>query len=201
MKSIKFTFVVLLFLLVNGKMMAQPSDSVNYYRQIPDYPETYSAGTVAARMIDGLGFRFYWATEGLTGQDLNFRPNKEARTSMETIRHIYELSETICHAVKKEIILDEAEENEPRFDEIRKHTLENFKTASDILKTCNDRELEEFKIVFKTKNGDVDYPFWNLLNGPMADVLWHTGQVVSFRRSSGNPINPRVNVFMGKTGK
>ena len=35
------------------------------YYQIPDYPSSYNAATVAARTIDGLGFRYYWATEGL----------------------------------------------------------------------------------------------------------------------------------------
>ena len=41
------------------------------YYEIPDYPETYTAGSVAARMLDGLGFRYYWATEGLNEDDLN----------------------------------------------------------------------------------------------------------------------------------
>ena len=29
--------------------------------------------------------------------------------------------------------------------------------------------------------------------------LWHCGQVVTNRRASGNPINSKVNVFVGKT--
>lgn len=37
-----------------------------------------------------------------------------------------------------------------------------------------------------------------MLNGPIADALWHVGQVVSFRRSSGNPFNSKVSVFSGK---
>jgi len=36
-----------------------------------------------------------------------------------------------------------------------------------------------------------------LLNGPIADALTHVGQVISFRRTSGNPIPKGVNVFMG----
>ena len=51
------------------------------YYEIPAYPEVYSQGTVTARMIDGLGFRYYWATEGLREVDLKFKPNDEARTS------------------------------------------------------------------------------------------------------------------------
>ena len=30
------------------------------------------------------------------------------------------------------------------------------------------------------------------------DALYHVGQVVSYRRAAGNPIDPQVNVFLGK---
>ncbi|MBL4904447.1 MAG: hypothetical protein JKZ00_00090, partial [Flavobacteriaceae bacterium] len=62
--------------------MAQKDD---FYYEIPPAPKEYTAGTVASRMVDGLGFRYYWATEGLTEKDLAFRPNSEARTTLETI--------------------------------------------------------------------------------------------------------------------
>ena len=54
-----------------------------------------------------------------------------------------------------------------------------------------------FKIIF----GDKAYPFWNAINGPIADALWHCGQIVSFRRSSGNPFPKGVSVFTGKVRK
>jgi len=38
-----------------------------------------------------------------------------------------------------------------------------------------------------------------MMNGPLADAIYHVGQIVVFRRANGNPQNPRVNVFMGKT--
>ena len=63
-------------------------------REIPEAPEAYSAATVAARMVEGLGFRFYWATEGLRPEDLAYKPSEEARTTEETINHIYGLSRT-----------------------------------------------------------------------------------------------------------
>ncbi|MFT7499284.1 MAG: hypothetical protein ACI8QP_001887, partial [Porticoccaceae bacterium] len=43
-----------------------------------------------------------------------------------------------------------------------------------------------------------EYPFWDLINGPIEDAVWHSGQLVSFRRSSGNPMNPKVNFLTGK---
>jgi len=55
-----------------------------------------------------------------------------------------------------------------------------------------------FQMVFKSDNGTSEYPFWNTLNGPISDALWHTGQIVSFRRSSGNPFDSKVGVLVGK---
>ena len=58
-------------------------------------------------------------------------------------------------------------------------------------------ELKAFKIVFQRGDNRSEFPFWNQLNGPIADALWHVGQVVTFRRSSGNPMNPKVSVLQG----
>ena len=75
----------------------------NPYYEIPDYPDSYNSGTVAARMIDGLGFRYYWATEGLREEDLKFRPNDMARTSEETVDHILGLSTVIVNTILKKV--------------------------------------------------------------------------------------------------
>jgi hypothetical protein len=45
----------------------------------------------------------------------------------------------------------------------------------------------------------MEFPFWNQINGPISDALWHCGQVVMNRRASGNPLQLGVNVFVGKT--
>ena len=84
------------------------------------------------------------------------------------------------------------EDSELTFDEKRKLTLENIKTAADILRDSED--ISQFKLVF----GQREFPFWNNINGPIADALWHCGQIVSFRRSSGNPYNSKASVFSGK---
>jgi len=197
MNSLKQVILTITAAIILIPAFSQDKHSQDYYYQIPSCPENYTAVTVAARMIDGLGFRYYWATDGLRDQDLAYRPNDQARTSLETLIHIYNLSEIIAHAVKKEPNMDE-DRPEYGFRELRDRTLENFRTASDILKKSSDKDLEDYKIIFKDKNGETVYPFWNLLNGPMADVLWHIGQVVSFRRSSGNPYDGKNNVFTGK---
>ena len=46
---------------------------------------------------------------------------------------------------------------------------------------------------------DNTFPFWNQINGPISDAIWHSGQVVMNRRASGNPLRKGVNVFLGKT--
>ncbi len=168
------------------------------YYEIPDYPEKYTAGTVAARMIDGLGFRYYWATEGLREADLNFKPGKDARTTEETLQHIHGMSFNIVNSLKK--IPSEASmiNSKVPFMQLRKETLTNLKQASDILKANGDNGLELFNLVFKGEDYEVSYPFWNQINGPIADCIWHVGQVVSFRRSSGNPFNEKVSVLNGK---
>lgn len=167
------------------------------YSEIPEYPNAYTAETVAARTIDALGFRYYWATEGLTGKDLAFRPSKEARTSEETIDHLYNLCRVIANTVDKKPN-GTAAENTMSFKEKRRQTLFFLKRAADKLRTAKTGTLEHSKIVFKRGENSTEFPFWNLINGPMADALWHVGQVVSFRRSSGNPLNPKVSVFNGK---
>ena len=170
------------------------SDALPYY-EIPEYPESFTAGAVAARMVDGLGFRYYWATEGLRAQDLAYKPNEEARTTAETIDHIYGLSKVIVNSALKKANGGE-EDPEMTFAEKRRKTLENFKTAADIFRETED--LSQYTIVFERGGQSSEFPFWNQINGPIADALWHCGQVVSFRRSSGNPFNSKVSVFNGR---
>ena len=168
------------------------------YAEIPDYPAQYTPESVIARLIDGIGFRFYWATEGLRPEDLAFRPTKESRTSEETIDHIMGLSTVVLNAVRNEVNTRSGEETSPlTFDTKRQKTLNNLKMASDILKS-GKQKLEDSKMVFKNGDKSTEYPFWNEINGPISDALWHIGQVVTFRRSSGNPFNSKVSVLSGK---
>ena len=168
------------------------------YAEIPDYPAQYTPESVIARLIDGIGFRFYWATEGLRPEDLAFRPTKESRTSEETIDHIMGLSTVVLNAVRNEVNTRSGEETSPlTFDTKRQKTLNNLKMASDILKS-GKQKLEDSKMIFKNGDKSMEYPFWNEINGPISDALWHIGQVVTFRRSSGNPFNSKVSVLSGK---
>ena len=166
------------------------------YKKIPSYPANYTQGTVISRMIDGLGYRYYWATENLRRSDFDFRPDTLARSIFETMEHIYGLSFMILNASKNQV-------NERRnlfqmtANELRSATLDNLKLASEEIVLVDS--MEELNILFQSSTGRKALPFWHVLNGPLADAIYHTGQMVSFRRTSGNPMNPKVNVFMGKT--
>ncbi|MEQ6118026.1 hypothetical protein [Reichenbachiella sp. MALMAid0571] len=193
----KYLFTFLLSSILLFDTYAQDNMAQLPYYEIPEYPSEYTAKTTAARMIDGLGFRYYWATEGLTEKDLEYRPNDMARTAGETIDHILGLTNVIANCTKK---LPNAGGGKEKlsFEEKRKQTLENLKQASDILKSSNTDGLEDYILIFEGKESNTEFPFWNLINGPIADALWHVGQVVSFRRSSGNPFNSKASVMTGK---
>lgn len=167
-----------------------------FYYQIPDTPTNFTAATVAARMVDGLGFRYYWATEGLITKDLQYRPSTGARTNLETLEHILGLTEVLLNAVSKQPNTNSATKEKPGFTQLREKTLINIQKASKLLKQV-DAKLEDFDMVFERPNGKIEFPFWNVLNGPLADALWHVGQIVSFRRGSGNPLAKGVDVLRG----
>lgn len=182
---------LLLFVMLN--LNAQ--DNKLPYYEIPDYPETYTASTVAARMIDGLGFRYYWATQGLTDKDLAYKPSESGRTTDETLDHLLGLSDFILKTTLKQPITSR-EQVDLSFEEKRALTLNNLKSAADILR--NSTDLSQFSIQFNRSGNTSEFPFWNNINGPIADAIWHCGQVVVLRRASGNPFNSKASLFMGK---
>ncbi|WP_460218434.1 hypothetical protein [Psychroserpens sp. MEBiC05023] len=164
------------------------------YYEVPDYYETYTAGTVAARMVDGLGFRYYWSSEGLTQKDLEFKPSEDARSTEETINHILNLSYVILNSTLNKNN-EKIDMSKMSFADKRKQTLMNLKMASDILRKSDN--IQEHEIIF----GENKFPFWNQINGPIADAIWHSGQLASFRRSSGNPISSNISFLRGKVKK
>ena len=161
------------------------------YQSIPEVPQSFTPATTVARLIDGLGFRYYWATEGLRSDDLVFRSNEEARTTDETLTHILSL----CINASKVIGIEakEIDLNELDFEAKRKLTLETLMAASTLLKKNPNINLEDLNL----QAGSREFPFWYIINGHLSDALTHVGQVVSFRRTSGNPIRKGVSVFEG----
>ncbi len=193
MKILLTSLLVLVSLTLQSQEMT--NDSLPY-AAIPEAHENFTPGTVVSRVIDGLGFRFYWASEGLTEDNLDYAPGNDGRSIKQTLDHIHGLSAVILNAAKKQPNdrTTQPEKLEPVAQ--RKRTLENLREASDLFAASTD--LNAHNIIFETKKGTANYPFWNGINGPIEDALWHAGQIVVMRRSAGNPINSKVNVFLGK---
>lgn len=189
----KSPLILLLFLLMTT-MKAQELP----YKEIPEYPADYGPGNVAARMIDGLGFRYYWATEGLTEKNLAYKPSEDGRTVLETLQHIYGMSEMIMNAPSATPNVRPADFSKYSYQELREKTLENLKAASTAIAGKQAEDFESFEVIFQRGEKQSNFPYWNMINGMLSDCIYHTGQITMMRRSSGNPINPNVSVFLGK---
>jgi len=192
-----YSLAFLSFFLSFGIMAQAEQNGEPPYAEIPAFPETYTAGTVVSRMIDGLGFRYYWATMDLKEEDLHYKASEDSRTIGELIDHIYNLS-TVVHnsALGKENDRTAGRNDEAlSMEDKRRTTLIQLKTASAIFKEAAD--LNDYKVVFKNPNGTNSFPFWNQINGPIEDAVWHAGQIVILRRAAGNPLPEGVNVFLG----
>ena len=182
----------LLFLFYNSTMAQEFP-----FSSLPPPAETYTAGNTISRMIEGLGFRYYWATEALRDQDLTYRPSDEAQSALGTIQHIYGLSRSILNAVKNIASVRPAPKPPETLENLRGATLNYLKQAADLFQNTNKAQLEQLNIIFDRDGKQSKFPIWNLINGPIADAIYHTGQLVSFRRTTGNPIPKGVNVFLG----
>jgi hypothetical protein len=156
---------------------------MDLFNRIPPYPETVSGTTTIVRLLDGLGFRFRWSTEGLTDEDYGFRPAPDCMSIEELVGHVWGLVNWVSQSVG----LDGSE----RGDEAaitRGRVLEIIHAIRDALCSMSDEDLKETTIR--------GMPFWHIINGPISDALTHVGQINSFRRLAGNP-TPKAHVFTG----
>ena len=186
--------ITLILILTMTSMYSQ--EKLPFY-QIQEVPNEISSTNIMARMVQGLGFRFHWATDDLTEKDLKYRPSKDAISNFETIKHIYNLSNTIYNSTRNSPNTKSEKKVPTDYKNLRRETLNNLKLSSEAFESFNDEHLKNIKIIFQGKSGNYEFPIWNLINGPISDAIYHTGQLVSFRRTSGNPIPKGVNVFLG----
>jgi hypothetical protein len=107
------------------------------------------------------------------------------------------LTKTILNAAKNEASKRPAPSPPENLEALRVATLKDLQQAATLFLNYSKDEIEELNIIFEREGKKSRFPVWNLINGPIADALNHTGQVVSFRRTSGNPIPKGVNVFLG----
>ena len=189
-KLIILLFIPLVFFgQINDKDFNLP------FSDISEYPTEFSQANIVSRMIEGLGYRYYWASKSLSEKDLEYKSSENARSTLEIIKHIYSLTNMISSSFKNQQY--EFSDVNYSYKELREKTLLNLKYIHEQLKLNPD--FSKLKISFERGGNVVEFPFWNQINGPISDALWHCGQVVMNRRASGNPLQPGVNVFIGKT--
>lgn len=188
--------ILLAFASISLSSMAQ--NTTLPFSEIPEYAANYDSGNIVKRFIDGLAYRYYWASEGLTSKDLAYRPSADSRDMHSTLVHIYGLSEMIMNAALDLPNMRPSDYTQLSYEEVRSGTLDNLEKASIQLKNMTSEEVGELKITVKNGDNVRTSEYWHMLNGPISDAIYHIGQVVVFRRTNGNPINPKVDVFEGK---
>ena len=160
-------------------------------REIGAPPSKLDGTAVLVRFIDGLAYRYYWATDGLRPADFDFRPGADSMSTFELHVHILHLAfmirQTILNAAERERF----ETEDPA--ELRALTLSTLRGVREHLEGITDEAIAKHQVL---KRDGRRFPVWNIMNGPMSDALTHVGQINAWRRLNGNPARP-VDVFAG----
>jgi len=164
-----------------------------YFKQITEPPTKIAATTSIARLVDGLGFRYFWATEGLSEKEYYFSPGNGSMTITELNLHIYDLAFVAYKTFGGNPIY--IKEKLTSFELTREAILNLYEQLRNLLLSLAATDLEACS--FYAKKYEQEFPFWYMLNGPIADALTHVGQLTSWRRLAGNPQTAGVNVFLG----
>jgi len=162
------------------------------YKTLPPVPEKLNGSTVLVRMIDGLGFCYRVATEGLTENEFHFRPVEDSMSIFEVNRHIYQLILWVTKAFNTDL---KSNKTLDTFTDYRNATLEICHNLRTIIAAMSEAEIQTKTIYLK--RSEQQLPIFNIINGPVADALTHVGQINSWRRMAGNPV-AKVSPLTGK---
>jgi hypothetical protein len=162
------------------------------YKDILKFPDKISGANVLVRLIDGMAFRYKCSLVELDDSFLEFRPVAGSMNLRELMEHIHKLTVWLYQTV-----IDNKFSEQPAggLHELKNQTLLRLKQIRDRLHNMDDTALENMKV--HNPWSDEEIPIWLLINGPLADILTHTGQILSWRRIAGSPV-PEANTFRGK---
>jgi hypothetical protein len=144
-------------------------------------------------MVEGLAFRYRWATENLSEENIKFKPHPTSMSIEEVNAHIFDLVDSTNRVFGGE---KQNKDSLNSFHKLRIKSLNILADLSERLKEMSDEDLSEIE-----KNTSRKLPFWYWINGPLADALTHVGQITSWRRIAGNPQLKGINVFIGTSDK
>ena len=159
---------------------------------VPIPPKTISASSILERMIDSIAVRFELATRDLTEENLLFRPVESSMSIGEVTNHIHSLLSYVLKSIDKE---NKYQKPETTVNGLRESILALCTSLKAQFHNSSNEDLE--KINLYLKRVDRNYSFWYMINGPLADVLTHIGQINSWRRMDGNPC-PKISPFTGE---
>jgi hypothetical protein len=163
------------------------------FDDISKTPNDLTATNTLLRMVEGLAFRYRWATENLSEENIKFKPHPTSMSIEEVNAHIFDLVDSTNRVFGGE---KQNKDSLNSFHKLRIKSLNILADLSERLKEMSDEDLSEIE-----KNTSRKLPFWYWINGPLADALTHVGQITSWRRIAGNPQLKGINVFIGTSDK
>jgi hypothetical protein len=163
------------------------------FEDISKTPNDLTATNTLLRMVEGLAFRYRWATENLSEENIKFKPHPTSMSVEEVNAHIFDLVDSTNRVFGGE---KQNKDSLNSFNKLRIKSLNILADLSERLKDMSDEDLSEIE-----KNTSRKLPFWYWINGPLADALTHVGQITSWRRIAGNPQLKGINVFIGTSDK
>jgi hypothetical protein len=163
------------------------------FEDISKTPNDLTATNTLLRMVEGLAFRYRWATENLSEENIKFKPHPTSMSVEEVNAHIFDLVDSTNRVFGGE---KQNKDSLNSFHKLRIKSLNILADLSERLKEMSDEDLSEIE-----KNTSRKLPFWYWINGPIADALTHVGQITSWRRIAGNPQLKGINVFIGTSDK
>lgn len=164
------------------------------FANIQQTPDDYSSTNVMARFVEALGFRFRWATEGLTFAEHDFRPDPSSMSMRELLEHLYRMAKFVNKNLGG---TDPTDSETHSFEDVRTQTLAVYESIVTNLKSFTQEDFEAHE---KSRmENETNLSFWFMLNGPISDSLTHVGQITTWRRIAGNPQPKGVDVYRGTT--
>ena len=127
-------------------------------------------------------------------ENLKYRICESARSIRETLEHIVNMVE---YAFTGKTFTIPEPAVDLAFPELRRATLQRIQAISEQLKAFDAKDFEARMAHFLVEGQEHAFPFWNTINGTNVGCAKHVGQLVSFRRAAGNPIDPGVHVYIG----
>lgn len=158
--------------------------------------EPYLPGSLLSILVDGLAYRYYWATQAIRRSDMNFKATADARSIEELMAHILDLSEGVRNTIQGQVIQGQLQREKQSYTQVRNRTFENLKLISQFLLGKQNTELSSVNLALDLGDRMEVYGLEAILVGPLTDMGYHIGQIVYLRRCAGNPIARGVNPFM-----